>query len=245
VHILSLSPAQNRASPTRLSLPSDARCLFGTFAIVGWDRHAGEVGVAVVSAVPAAGALTIFGRGGVGVACAMGLPNPFLALDALDMIEAGASATEAAAQLERDDPERTRHQLLAVDMRGEVGAFTGDDLTDWKGHFTRSGFAVAGNNLVGEAVLGKMIPAYEETDDILVLRLLNAIEAGQEEGGDRRGKVSAAVLIMRDQPYPYIDLRVDDHPNAVKELLRVWKSFRATVYPYLDALPRREPVRKE
>jgi uncharacterized Ntn-hydrolase superfamily protein len=157
-----------------------------------------------------------------------------LGIDGLNLLAQGLSAAEVLDRLLRADADRENRQLSIVDARGNVAAFTGHEAQPWKGHREGQGYVVAGNLLVSEGTILAMAEAFEGAQGVLGERLLVALEAGQAAGGDRRGKVSAALLVVRDQEHPYIDLRVDEHAEPVAELRRIFDIY--TALPYLDDL---------
>lgn len=117
-------------------------------------------------------------------------------------------------------------QLHGVDYRGNSFAFTGENCDDWCGHQVHDddGVTAAGNMLTGEETLRAAVEGYRESDGRLVERLLDALDAGVEAGGDRRGHSSAAVLVKAPQTTAFHDLRVDEHDEPVVELRRVYEA---------------------
>jgi len=111
-----------------------------------------------------------------------------------------------------------------VDASGDSFAFTGKEADEWKGHVYERDFACQGNLLAGEAVISEMVEAFKSADGELAKRLMAALLAGDAAGGDRRGRQSEAILVVRADPAPgwlsdrYCDLRVDHHPDACNEL---------------------------
>jgi uncharacterized Ntn-hydrolase superfamily protein len=205
-----------------------------TFSIVAHCPQTGELGIAVSTAIPAVGAINPFAKARVGAIATQAVSNPYLGIDGLDLLAQGMSATKVLDQLLRTDTDREKRQLSIVDAQGNVAAFTGNEVEPWRGHRVGPGYVIAGNLLVGEETLLAMAETFEAAQGALGKRLLVALEAGQAAGGDRRGKVSAALLVVRDQEYPYIDLRVDEHPKPVAELRRIFDIY--TALPYLDDL---------
>lgn len=209
-----------------------------TFSIVAYCPQTGDLGVAVSTAIPAVGAINPFAKAQVGAIATQAVSNPYLGIDGLDLLAQGLSATQALDQLLRADTDREKRQLSIVDAQGNVAAFTGKEVQPWRGHRVGQGYVVAGNFLVGEETIWAMAAAFEEGQGTLGERLLVALEAGQAAGGDRRGRVSAALRVVRDQAYPYLDLRVDEHLLPVAELRRIFDIY--TALPYLEDLhPRR------
>lgn len=211
-----------------------------TFSIVARCPSSGRLGVAVSTAVPAVGGLCPFIRAGVGAISTQSWVNPYLALEALDRMAAGASAGEALdAALARDEARHLR-QIGVVDTEGRSAAWTGEECTSWAGQFLGPGFAIQGNMLAGEATLTSMREAFVASeDDFLEERLMCALEAGQAAGGDKRGRQSAALLIHDREAYPWLDLRVDEHADPVRELRRVLEIARLQLRPFVDGMPRR------
>lgn len=146
----------------------------------------------------------------------------------------GLSPTEVLKQLLKVDVNRERRQISIVDARGDVAAFTGKDVEPASGQYEGKGYVVAGNLLFKKETIRAMAETFERAPGPLAERLLVALEAGQAIGGDRRGKVSAALLVVKDEEYPYIDLRVDEHKQPVAELRRIFNFYKTL--PYLDDL---------
>ena len=138
-------------------------------------------------------------------------------------------------ELTRTDPERAKRQVGIVDARGRPASYTGYECNPWAGHILGRGYACQGNILAGEAVVTGMARAFESTKGDLPVKLLAALVAGQDAGGDRRGQQSAALLVVRENGGyggfndRWIDLRVDDHPKPIDELLRVFNVYDMTL----------------
>jgi uncharacterized Ntn-hydrolase superfamily protein len=203
-----------------------------TFSIVATDLHTGEMGVAIATARPAVGALCPFAVPGVGVVATQAIVNPQLAVSALAELAAGADAQTAMRRALAADPGREQRQLLVANAKGEVASFTGESVGQWAGSFNGAGFAVGGNLLVGGAVISKMVSAFVESRGRLADRLLAALAAGDSMGGDKRGRQSAAILVVAEKPWPSLNLRVDDHATPVLELKRLFGVWRAYWEPY-------------
>jgi uncharacterized Ntn-hydrolase superfamily protein len=212
-----------------------------TFSIVAYDAASGMLGVAVSTRVPAVGATCPFARAGVGAISTQAWTNPLLGIDGLDLLEQGNSAEEALQKLLDADPDPEMRQIIAVDREGRSAAHTGSATDPWQGHRTGDGYAVAGNMLVGEETIMAMAEAFEASaDEPLSERLLRALESGQAAGGDKRGRQSAALYVVKSEPYPYLDLRVDEHPDPVAELRRVYEVAKRELLPFVEAMPTRE-----
>ena len=212
-----------------------------TFSIVAYDDASDMLGVAVSTRVPAVGATCPFARGGVGAISTQAWTNPLLGVDGLDLLERGYSAEEALQELLGADPDPEMRQIIVVDREGRSAAHTGSETDPWKGHRTGDGYAVAGNMLVGEETITAMTEAFgASTGEPLSERLLRALESGQAAGGDKRGRQSAALYVVKSAPYPYLDLRVDEHADPVAELRRVYQVAKKELLPFVEAMPTRD-----
>ncbi len=213
-----------------------------TFSIVGFDPDNGDLGVAVASKFPCVGAVVPWARAGVGAVATQSWANTAFGPDGLALMEGGASATGALDALLRADEGRDDRQVGAVDARGGVATFTGATCTEWAGGVTGEVFAAQGNLLTGPDVVDELARAFTETDGDLSDRLLAALEAGDAAGGDRRGRQSAALLVVREaggyegRNDRYIDLRVDDHVDSVIELRRIFGVWDDTMLIRHDPL---------
>lgn len=217
-----------------------------TFSISARCPRTGMFGVAVSTAVPGVGALCPFARARVGAAATQAFVNPYLGIDTLRLLAEGRSPASSLAQLLDADPDRAIRQVTAVGAQGEPAAHTGADCVPWCGHHVGADYAVAGNMLVGEATIQAMAERFEATaGEDLPARLVAALEAGQAAGGDFRGRQSAALYVVDNEEYPYCDLRVDEHPDPVAELRRVFEVALQQLLPFVSALPKRDNPRGE
>jgi len=190
-----------------------------------------EVGVCVATAIPAVGSVVPYAEAGVGAIATQALTNVVYGTRGLELLRSGLSPQEALEGILREDPERESRQVIMIDVHGRTAAFTGKENIDWKGHLIGENYVVAGNMLVSAHVIQAMAEAFETSGGELEERLLNALEAGQKVGGDKRGKRSAALLVMKRPEYrgirPLIGLRVDYHEDPVKELRRIFEACKA------------------
>lgn len=194
-----------------------------TYTIVARGPASGQAAVATASRALAVGGRVVHARGGVGAVASQASINPQLGVDAIDGIEAGQPVEPLLAELMADDDRRDIRQCLLLDWAGHTAAWTGGACTGWAGHRTFDGLVVAGNMLAGGEVLTAMEAAYREGGaKPFAERLLDALDAGEAAGGDKRGRQSAAILIVGPRPYPELDLRVDDHPDPLRELRRLY-----------------------
>lgn len=209
-----------------------------TFSIVARCRETGMLGVAASTARPAVGSLVIHLEAGIGAIATQAAVNPYLGINGLIYLKEGLSAEEVVDKVRAEDEEEEKRQLIIVDQEGRVAGYTGCDTVPWAGHIFGKEYAVAGNMLVGEQVTQRMASAYENSKHVyLPLRLLEALEAGQAAGGDKRGKQSAAIKVVHEAPYALVDLRVDEHDDPVKELRRIYHAAEINLFPYLKTLP--------
>jgi len=203
-----------------------------TFSIVAADPLAGECGVAVASKFLSAGAVVPWARGGVGAIATQSYANTSYGPAGLDLLADGASPQAVIDRLTAGDPDSAKRQVGIVDMQGGAASFTGSECFPWFGGLTGDHVAVQGNILVGEATVSAMLRAFQTTTGTLAARLLAALKAGDRAGGDRRGKQSAALLVVKPAGGygglndRYLDLRVDDNPHPVDELERLTGLWR-------------------
>ena len=211
-----------------------------TFSIVARCPEHGALGVAVSTAVPAVGAMCPYIRPGVGAVSTQSWVNPYLAIAVLDLLATGCPAREALDTVLRDDAHADLRQIGLVTADGVALSWTGKSCTDWAGERNGPGYAIQGNMLTGAATLDAMQSAFlDSTSMPFEERLLQALEAGQRAGGDKRGRQSASLLIYDSEPYPYLDLRVDEHTDPVTELRRVFGVAVAQFLPFRASMPTR------
>lgn len=218
-----------------------------TFSIVAFDPATGDLGVAVASKFPCVGAVVPWAKAGVGAVATQAWANASFGPDGLALMAGGMPAAEALDAVLQGDDGREERQAGFVDARGGAATFTGSGCVDWAGGISDGALAAQGNILAGEDVVAELVRAFGTTDGDLSDRLLAALLAGDAAGGDRRGKQSAAMLVVRDgggyegRNDRYIDLRVDDHPEAPAELARLFAVWDDTMLirsdPLLEATP--------
>ncbi|MFF5056536.1 DUF1028 domain-containing protein [Micromonospora sp. NPDC000663] len=212
-----------------------------TFSIAARCPRTGHLGVGALTARPAVGKLVAHVQSGAGAVATQATPNPFLAYDGLPLLAEGRSPEDVLTELLARDPGREVRQVGLVDRQGRSYAFTGSRTRDWAGHHTAPGYAVQGNRLVDGQTLAAIVRAFEDSRELdLAERLVLAVEAGEEAGGDRHGARSATVTVIGDQPYPLWDVRVDDAEQPALELRRLHGVFRDEVLPTIRELPTRD-----
>jgi len=225
-----------------------------TFSIVARDSATGELGVAVASRFFAVGAVVPWAEAGVGAVATQSYANTTFGRRGLELMKSGLSPDEAMRQLLASDDNPNQRQVGIVAADGKSSTYTGDSCLFWAGGRNGPNYAIQGNILAGEAVVTEMEKAFLQTQGTLADRLYAALLAGEANGGDSRGKQSAAMLVVKAEAgyggYTdrAIDIRVDDHPEPFTELGRIltiaqmnyawndaWTLF--TKKQYAEALP--------
>lgn len=210
--------------PTRLR-PS-------TFSIAACDVVTGEFGVAVASKFLAVGSIVPWAQAGAGAIATQAWANLSYGSEGLGLLKGGLTADQVVLKLVQADDQREHRQMGVVDRDGHGAAWTGKDCFPWAGHRTGAGYACQGNLLAGEDVITSMADTFERSTGPLPERLVQALEAGQAQGGDSRGQQSAALYVAKDKGSyggyldRYIDLRVDDHATPTAELRRLLELHR-------------------
>src|SRR5690349_22939123 len=200
-----------------------------TFSIVARSADGESWGVAVASKFLAVGSAVPAAVAGVGAIATQADANVAYKGQALAHMDEGATASVALQRLLEEDEGRDHRQVGIVDSDGGSASHTGHACLDWAGSLTGDSYAIQGNILAGDFVVAAMQDAFEasDTDQSLARRLLAALAAGDDAGGDKRGRQSAALLVVRDGAGygggddVAVDLRVDDHPDPVTELARL------------------------
>jgi uncharacterized Ntn-hydrolase superfamily protein len=199
-----------------------------TFSIVAFDPESESCGVAVASKCLAVGHAVPWGGADAGAVATQALANLSYGPRGLELLRSGRSAPEVVRELVTPDDLAARRQVGVVDVSGQAANHTGDECLPWAGGFVDGEVAVQGNLLAGEQVVERMLAAYRASPgEPFVERVLRALEAGDDAGGDRRGKQSACIRIWREGAAygggldVAVDLRVDDEPEPVTELRRL------------------------
>ena len=195
-----------------------------TFSIVACDLNEQAWGVAVASKFPAVGAVVPWARAGAGALATQSYANTSYGPNGLDLMERGFSAQAALNNLLSSDEERELRQVGLVDASGQAVTFTGTKCFDWAGGGSGPGYAIQGNILAGEQVVRAMQTTFLSIPGALPARLQAALLAGDRAGGDRRGRQSASIYVVKPQGGyggfidRWIDYRVDDHDDPVVRL---------------------------
>lgn len=211
-----------------------------TWSIVARDPATGAFGVAVATKFFAVGALTPHADGGVGALATQALMNPTYGARALRMLREGVPAPCVVKLLTAADPGQAHRQLHIQDAQGRIGVHTGAACIGWCGHLVGDGYSVAGNMLAGGRVIADTATAYAQASALpFARRLIQALNAGEAAGGDKRGKQSAALLIHTTEEFPALSLRVDDHADPLSELARLESVSRERFVHFVTCLPTR------
>ncbi len=214
---------------------ADADPLVHTYSIVARDPATGDIGVAVQSHWFSVGSIVTWAEAGVGAVATQSFVDPGYGQRGLDLMRSGAAAPDALQQHVTKDAQRDGRQVAMIDASGRVSAYTGKSAIAAAGHHVGSHFSVQANMMANERVWPAMAAAFESSRGDLADRMLAALEAAEREGGDVRGRQSAAILIVkaRSTGRPWagadrlFDLRVEDHPRPVEELRRLIRLQRA------------------
>ena len=212
-----------------------ARARPSTFSIVAFDPKTKDLGVAVESKFVAVGAVVPFAAARVGAVATQAYANTAYGRGALAMLKRGIAPKDVVKKLVTEDTEAAQRQVGVVDARGRAASYTGKECFPWAGHVVGRNFAAQGNILAGEEVLKALARAFEVTQGDLPVRLLAALSAGQRAGGDKRGQQSAALLVVRQGGGyggfndRWIDIRIDDHPAPIEELIRIFNVYDLTL----------------
>ena len=203
----------------------------GTFSIVALDPSTGDLGVAVQSKYLAVGAVVPWLAAGAGAIATQAQANTDYGPVGLELLRQGYSASEVVARLTSDDPQATVRQVGVVDADGGVANYTGEQCQPWAGAAAGKTHTAQGNIIAGPKVVAAMVSAFEASSHGFAERLLMALEAGQQAGGDRRGQQAAALVVVstgaghsgyNDR---IVDLRVDDHAAPIAELRRLLELY--------------------
>lgn len=216
--------------------------LVATFSIVAADPETGEVGVAVQSKFLAVGSVVPWAKANVGAVATQSWANTAFGPEGLALLEKGLSPEEVIDKLVADDPDRSLRQVAVINAEGEASAFTGHECYDWAGHIIGKHHSCQGNILISEETVSEMSRTFEASEGPLAERVLKAVAAAQHAGGDSRGKQSAAVYVVQEGAGyggyndVKVDLRVDDHPEPIEELQRLYELHKMYAAPSEDKL---------
>jgi uncharacterized Ntn-hydrolase superfamily protein len=215
-----------------------------TYSIIARDPRTGELGVAVQSCYFSVGSVVPWAEAGVGAVATQSFVDPAYGPLGLELMRRGCSAPEALRLLIDADSGAAYRQVAMLDVAGRVAVHTGEECLAAAGHQVGEQVSAQANLMARATVWSAMLERFLNTSGDLATRLLAALDAAEDEGGDRRGKQSSALLIVRARPTGKlwidraVDLRVEDHPDPVNELKRLFALHRQ----YASQLAQRETL---
>jgi uncharacterized Ntn-hydrolase superfamily protein len=208
--------------------------LVHTYSIVAKDKVTGEMAVGVQSHWFSVGTIVSWGKSGVGVVATQSFVNPAFGPDGIQGMAEGKDAKQVLEILIEGDEGRDYRQLAVLDADGMVSAYTGKKCIASAGHIVGDNYSVQANMMLNDKVVPAMAKAFEKNDGLpLAERIIKVLQAAQAAGGDIRGMQSAVLIVVGHDPAPHpwqdkkIDIRVDDHPEPLKELQRILQVHRA------------------
>ena len=197
-----------------------------TFSIIGFDPLKNRFGVAVSSCHIAVGSTVSFVRSQVGAVATQGQTNPYLGIRSLESLQSCSDSKIVLEDLIKEDFGREKRQVHLIDKYGRSACWTGQECFQTSGHISGENFSVAGNFLENIEVLEVMADVFKQSDPNIKLgkRLLDALNAGESVGGDKRSlrSTSSALKVSGELGFPLLDLRVDYHDSSVDELIRIY-----------------------
>ena len=216
-----------------------------TFSIAAYDQQEKSWGIAVASKFPAVGAVVPWARAGQGAIATQAFANTSFGPQGLELLKKGLDAESTLARLLAADPGRETRQVGLVDDQGRSATFTGSECMDWAGGISAPGYAIQGNILAGKQVVQAIEATFLSTPGSLAARLHAALLAGDRAGGDRRGRQSAALLVVKAEGGyggfndRFLDYRIDDDADPVIKLGELLQLHSL----YFDKSPENERVR--
>lgn len=215
-----------------------------TFSLVGMCRRTGMFGAAVTTSSMGVGSRCPFAKAGMGAVLTQHRTDPRLGLHGIELLTAGHPAAQVIATLAQDNPTLGWRQLAVVDKQGDTAYYHGDKIHSIHAAAQSDAVCAIGNILRQAQVPQAMVEAFgHDPEDHLAERLLRALEAGLAAGGELKQVKSAALLVVHEQPFPLVDLRVELHPQPLTELRFLWELYRPQAELYVrraldpDSLP--------
>lgn len=202
-----------------------ARARYGTFSILAISSDRKLMGVGVASGALSVGDRVPHAKPGIGAVATQAYTNVIYGIKGLELIRQGLSPHEALDKLLQEDPERNLRQVAAMDFQRRKAVFTGALVSEYYAELCGRDYVVIGNMLSGKKVISSMAKEFENTSGHITSRIVNALRAGRESGGDRRGEISAALIVV-DTEKVEMKIRVDMHTDPIEELSRRLKSGR-------------------
>jgi uncharacterized Ntn-hydrolase superfamily protein len=223
-----------------------------TFSLLGRCPDTGQFGMAIATRPIAIGAKCPFVRPHIGGLMVQANGDPRLGPLGLKLLEMGYSAAKVVKELEESDGAENIEwrQILVIDKDGRTAARTGTQNEEWRGHICRQNVVVAGNRLSNDRVAQAMLDGFEGAKGELAHKLLAALEAGRDAGGQVAGQYSSALQVHQDRSYALVDLRVDEHDEPIGELRRLYGLYKPLIPYYLQrpsnpSMPRDDTWRQE
>jgi uncharacterized Ntn-hydrolase superfamily protein len=217
-------------TPQRAAATTATRARRGTYSIVARDPATGELGVAVQSHYFSVGPIVPWARAGVGAVATQANVQVSYGPEALDLLAAGATAAEALAELVAKDDDSDERQVAVIDATGQVATHTGERCIAYAGDAVGEQVSCQANLMANRSVWSAMLAAFEQTSGSLAERMIGALDAAEASGGDVRGRQSAAILVVPAGGEAWettVSLRVEDHPEPLHELRRLFELNRA------------------
>lgn len=212
-----------------------------TLTIIGRCAKTNALGIALSSSPLSVTARCPFISSNLGAVSTQAYTDPGLGPLGIELLKLGYSPEKVISELVESDSLHEWRQIGVLDKSGRTAAYTGGKTMDHRGHICETNFVAMGNGLMSADVWPAMANVFKNTDDILENRLLTALEAGRDAGGDLYGHLSAGLVVHRKDPYPRTDLRVDMHlprpggsQDAVDELRRIFQAYRPMIGYYED-----------
>lgn len=205
-----------------------------TFSLVGRCPRTGMLGAVVTTSAISVGARCQHARAGVGAALTQHRTDPRLGPLVLHLLAEGVTAGEAMQAVVAATPHRHWRQLALIDAAGRTAVYSGGNVRGERGEAQGKDCAAIANIVRSASLPGAMVAAFEKSPDLpLARRLLAALEAGEAAGGERQPVISAALLVVHRESFPYVDLRVDDHAQPIAELGRLWSMYEPEADAYV------------
>ena len=206
-----------------------------TFSVVGRCAHSGMSGVAITTSSIAVGSRCPHVRAGVGAVTTQNITDPSLGPSVLDLMQSGKNAQDAIAIVMQDRQHADYRQIAAIDLKGMTGSFTGKNILGTNAVASGIDCIAAGNLLSNAEVPGVMVASFEANHDLhLANRLVTALQAGIDAGGEEGPTHSAALIVAHEHSWPLVDLRVDWSDSCPGIVLRsLWDAYEPQMQPYL------------
>ena len=196
-----------------------------TFSLIARCARTGQMGVATTTSGFAVGSRVPFAQAGVGAVATQHRTDPRLGPRGLALLASGCTAAETIAALAASTPDHRWRQIGVVDAQGRTAFFHGARVKPRSGAVQGAGVLALGNILANDDVLPAMVAAFGADDAPLATRMIRALQAGEDAGGEHGAIQSAAIKIAWRESFPYVDLRVDHHPAPLSELQRLWEAY--------------------